>query len=162
MDSQTPVHQRLVVGVGGAMLIASLFLPWADVSGVRQDGWEFNAVATAYFLIGGLFGIATAITGGRYGVCRPDVSLIGATDMFNTVAMLLFAWLILDFPDRATRLPGVFVALIAAAVTAFAVADYRPLRGAPWFPVIESKAGTRTAGSQRLAVRTTTPPDPVG
>lgn len=145
MDAKTPVYQRLIVGVGGALLIATLFLPWADVDGINQTGWEFNTVAAVYFLIGGVFGIATAINGGQYGVCRPDVSLIGATDLLNTTSMLLFAWLIVDFPERATRQPGVFCALISAAVTAFAVADYRPLRGAPWFPPIKASEPTRAS-----------------
>jgi len=145
MAAQTPIYQRLMVGVGGALLIASLFLPWADVAGVHQNGWEFNTVAAVYFLIGGVFGIATAITGGQFGIGRPDVSLIGATDLLNTTAMLLFAWLIIDFPERATRQPGVFVALIAAAITAFAVADYRPLRGAPWFARIQTSEPTRAS-----------------
>jgi len=39
MDAKTPVHQRLIVGVGGALSIASLFLPWAQVEGVNQTGW---------------------------------------------------------------------------------------------------------------------------
>jgi hypothetical protein len=148
MAVKTPVHQRLIVGIGGALLIASLFLPWADVEGVNQTGWEFNTVAALYFLIGGVFGIATAITGGQYGVCRPDVSLIGATDLLNTTSMLLFAWLILDFPEHATRQPGVFCALIAAAVTAFSVADYRPLRGALWFPPTKSSEPTHAGIGQ--------------
>jgi hypothetical protein len=96
-----------------------------------------------YFLIGGVFGIATAITGGQYGIGRPDVSLIGATDLLNTTAMLLFAWLIADFPDHATRQPGVFLALISAAITAFSVADYRPLRGARWFAPIKASEPAR-------------------
>jgi drug/metabolite transporter (DMT)-like permease len=140
MAAKTPPVQRLIVGFGGALSIASLFLPWASIRGVTQTGWQFNTVAAVYFGIGGVFGIATAITGGRYGLCRPDVSVIGATDALNTVAMLLFAWLILDFPDQATRLPGVFCALAAVAVTAFSVADYRPLRGAPWFPPVDTGA----------------------
>jgi hypothetical protein len=96
-----------------------------------------------YFVVCGVFGIATAITGGLYGVCRPDVSLIGATDLLNTTAMLLLAWLILDFPDQATRQPGVFCALASAGVTAFSVADYRPLRGAPWFPPTKASESPR-------------------
>lgn len=140
MAAETPLHQRLIVGIGGTLVIASQFLPWAAVGSHNQSGWQFNTVAAVYFAIGGLFGIATAITGGRYGLCRPDVSVIGATDLLNLVGMLLFAWLIVDFPDGATRQPGVYIALIATAVTAFAVADYRPLRGAPWFPSIDRQA----------------------
>jgi hypothetical protein len=145
MAAKTPIHQRLIAGVGGALSIASLFLPWADIDGVRQSGWEFNAVAAVYFLICGMFGIVTAITGGQYGVCRPDVSLVGATDALNTISMLLFACLIFDFREHATRQPGVFCALISAAATAFAVADYRPLQGAPWFPSmnVSEPTGTR-------------------
>ncbi|MFI5508343.1 hypothetical protein ACIA48_12800 [Mycobacterium sp. NPDC051804] len=145
MTTETPLHQRMIAGVGGAGALASLFLPWASVAGASQTGWQFNTVAAVYFAIGGVFGIATAITGGRYGLCRPDVSVIGATDLLNLVGMLLFAWLIVDFPDGATRQPGVYVALIATAVTAFAVADYRPLRGAPWFPAIDSGRPARQA-----------------
>lgn len=136
MAAKTLVHQRLIAGVGGALLIASLFLPWADVEGVHRTGWEFNTVAAVLFVVAGMFGLATAITGGQYGAGRPDVSVIGATDFLNTISMLLFAWLIFDFPEHATRQPGVFVALISAAATAFSVADYRPLRGAPWFSPI--------------------------
>jgi hypothetical protein len=133
MHVTTPGYQRLIVGVGGALVIASLFLPWADVDAASLTGWQFNTVAAVYLVIAGAFGIATAITGGQFGIGRPDVSLIGATDLLNTTAMLLLIWLILDFPDDAARAPGVFVALASATVTAFAVADYRPLRGAPWF-----------------------------
>jgi hypothetical protein len=148
MAAKTPVYQRLIVGVGGALLIASLFLPWANVGGVSQTGWEFNTVAAVLFLIAGVFGIATAITGGQYGAGRPDLSVIGATDLLNTTSMVLFAWLIIDFPDHATRQPGVFCALISAAIAAFSVADYRPLRGAPWFAPIKTSEPTRASIQQ--------------
>jgi len=137
MAAKTPGYRRLIAGVGGASLMLAVFLPWACVQGVNRSGWEFNTVAAVLFVVAGMFGIATAITGGQYGAGRPDLSLIAATDLLNTTSMLLLAWLIpFDFPEHASRRPGVFVALIAAAATAFSVADYRPLRGAPWFPPI--------------------------
>ena len=146
MAAKTPVYRRLIAGVGGASLMLALFLPWADVQGVNRTGWEFNTVAAVLFLVAGSFGIATAITGGQYGVGRSDLSLIAATDLLNTTSMLLLAWLIpFDFPEHATRQPGVFGALISAAATAFAVADYRPLRGAPWFPRIKTTEPARTS-----------------
>ena len=149
MAAKTPVRRRLIAGVGGALLIASLFLPWAAVHGVGRTGWEFNTVAAVLFLVAGVFGIATAITGGQYGVGRPDLSLIAATDLLNTTSMLLLAWLIpFDFPDHATRQPGVFGALISAAAIAFAVADYRPLGGAPWFPSLKTSEPTSTRIAQ--------------
>lgn len=138
MAAKTPVYRRLIAGVGGASLIWALFLPWTGVNGIDQTGWEFNTVAAALFLFAGVFGIATAVTGGQYGAGRPDLSLIAATDLLNTTSMLLLAWLLFDFPEHSARQPGVFYALISAAATAFAVADYRPLRGAPWFPRIST------------------------
>ncbi|MCV7316284.1 hypothetical protein H7J77_12130 [Mycolicibacillus parakoreensis] len=106
MATHTPAHQRLIVGVGGASLIVTLFLPWAQVDGVTQNGWQFNAVATLYFLIAGVMGLLTALTGGQYGLCRPDVSTIGVTDAVNTVAMVLFGWLIVDFPPMRCVAPA--------------------------------------------------------
>lgn len=145
MAAKTHVYRRLIAGVGGASLTVALFLPWTDVQGVNRTGWEFNTVAAALFLVAGVFGIATAITGGQYGLGRPDLALIAATDLLNTTSMLLLAWLIpFDFPEHASRQPGVFVALISATATAFAVADYRPLRGAPWFPSITGGHATKS------------------
>ena len=80
---------------------------------------------------------------------RADVPPTIATTCHHRrpISMLLFAWLIFDFPEHATRQPGVFCALISAAITAFSVADYRPLRGAPWFPPIKPSEPAR-AGSR--------------
>ncbi len=144
MAATTPIYRRLIAGAGGACLISTLFLPWAGVEGTHRTGWEFNTVAAVLFLVAGVFGIVTAITGGQFGAGRPDLSFIAATDLLNTTSMLLLAWLIpFDFPEHATRQPGVFGALLSAAATAFAVADYRPLRGAPWFPPIQAGEPTR-------------------
>ena len=149
MATKTPVIRRLIAGVGGASLISAIFLPWADVGGINRTGWEFNTVAAVLFIVAGVLGVVTAITGGQYGAGRPDLSLIAATDLLNTTSMLLLAWLIpFDFPEHATRQPGVFLALISAAATAFAVADYRPLRGAPWFPPIKTSEPTRASAQQ--------------
>ncbi len=146
MAAGAPIYRRLIAGVGGASLILELFLPWAGAEGIHRTGWEFNTVAAVLFLIAGVFGIITAITGGQYGLGRPDLSIIAATDLLNTTSMLLLAWLIpFDFPEHASRQAGVFGALISAAATAFAVADYRPLRGAPWFPTIETSEPTRAS-----------------
>jgi drug/metabolite transporter (DMT)-like permease len=136
MAAKTSNRIRLIAGIGGALLIASLLLPWSDAAGVRQSGWQFNTVLAVYLVIAGVFGIATGITGGQYGIGRADVSLIGATDLLNTTAIVLLAWLIFDFPEHATRQAGVYGALIVVTITGLAVADYRPLRGAPWFAPI--------------------------
>ena len=128
----------LIAGAGGALLIVSLFLPWADGGGASRTGWELWTMADVFFLIAGLAAIGAAITGGRFGVFRPDVSLIGATDLLGVVSTVLMAWLILfDFPAGANREIGVFLGLIAAMTIAGGAGDYRVLRGAPWFPRTE-------------------------
>ena len=92
-------------------------------------------MADVFFLIAGLCAIAAAITGGRFGLFRPDLTLIGATDLLGLVAIVLIGWLLVfDFPAGADREIGAFLALIGAITIAGGVGDYRPLHGASWFP----------------------------
>jgi len=132
MSGRTPL--RLVIGGGGVLLIGSLFMPWAR----GRSGWELLTAADVFFLIVGIVALAAAITGGRVGLFRPDVSLNGATDLFGVVAIVLTAWLaIFDFPAGASRGAGVFVALAASMAIAGAAGDYGVLRGASWFPRLD-------------------------
>ena len=134
-ESGNPRGGRLIVGAGGVLLIVSLFLPWADRGGVSRTGWELFTMSDVFFLIAGLCAIAAAITGGRFGLFRPDLTLIGATDLLGLVATGLIGWLLIfDFPAGADREIGAFLALVAAITIAAGAGDYRPLRGAPWFP----------------------------
>lgn len=129
--------KRVTAGAGGVILIASLFLPWADSGGASLSGWELLTTVDVFFLIAGLCAIAAAITGGRIGVFRPDVTLIGATDLLGVVAIVLSGWLLaFDFPAGADRGIGAFLALAAAVTIAGGAGDYRPLHGAPWFPKV--------------------------
>ena len=126
---------RAVTGAGGALMLVALFLPWADVGGADRSGWELWTMADVLFAIAGLFAIGAAITGGRIGVFRPDLSLNGATDLLGILSTLLLVWLIaFDFPSGAGREVGVWLALVAAITIACGVGDYRVLRGAPVFP----------------------------
>ncbi len=127
MSTINPGFGRLLAGGGGALLIASLFLPWADSpDGVSRNGWELLTMSDVFFLIAGLFGIAAAITGGRFGFFRPDVSLNGATDILGLIAAILLGWLILfDFPSGAGREAGVYLALIAGIAITCGAGDFR-------------------------------------
>jgi hypothetical protein len=136
---------QLICGTGGALLIVSLFLPWAGGGAEDLSGWELWTMADVFLLITGLMAIAMALTGGRVGVFRPDLSLSAAADLLGLVATVLLAWLVIfDFPDGASREIGVFLALIGAIAVAAGAGDYAPLRGAPWFPKTTPEAGTRT------------------
>ena len=135
MESSNRRAGPLIAGAGGMLLIVSLFLPWAEKGGVSRSGWELWTMADVFFLIAGLCAIAAAITGGRFGLFRPDVTVIGATDMLGVVATVLIGWvLIFDFPAGADPEIGAFLALIGAMTIAGGAGDYRPLRGAAWFP----------------------------
>jgi hypothetical protein len=127
MSTINPGLGRLLAGCGGALLIGSLFMPWSESGGgVSQSGWEVLTVSDVFFLITGLFGLAAAITGGRFGFFRPDLSLNGTTDILGVIAAILLAWLIwFDWPSGASRQAGVYLALVAAAVIATGAGDFR-------------------------------------
>jgi hypothetical protein len=127
MSTINPGFGRLLAGCGGALLIGSLFMPWSEsAAGVSQSGWEVFTLSDVLFLIAGLFGLAAAITGGRFGFFRPDLSLNGTTDILGVIATILLAWLIVfDWPSGASRQVGVYLALVAAAAIATGAGDFR-------------------------------------
>jgi hypothetical protein len=127
MSTINPGLGRLLAGGGGALLIASLFLPWSeDAGGASRNGWEALTTLDVFFLIVGLFGIAAAITGGRFGFFRRDLSLNATTDILGVIAAILLGWLIVfDFPADASRELGVYLALIGAIAIAGGAGDFR-------------------------------------
>jgi hypothetical protein len=148
---------RIVCGIGGALLIVSLFLPWAGAAAGDLSGWELWTMADVFLLIVGLVAIAMALTGGRFGVFRPDVSLRGAADLLGVVATILLAWVIIfDFPEGASREVGIYLALVGALAVAGGAGDYATLRGAPLFPRTTPEAGQGTSRESRLAQSTKT------
>jgi hypothetical protein len=117
---------RLLAGAGGLLLIASLFMPWSEVAGATQNGWEAESVSDVFFLIVGLCGVAAAITGGRFGFFRRDLSLNGMTDILAVIASFLLGWLVLfDFPAGGSREVGVYLALVGAIAVATGTGDFR-------------------------------------
>jgi hypothetical protein len=122
-----PGFGRLLAGVGGALLIASLFMPWSEgPAGTSRSGWEALTALDVLFLTTALFGLAASVTGGRFGFFRPDVSLNGATDMVALVATILLVWLVaFDWPSGVSREIGVWLALGAAAAITTGTGDFR-------------------------------------
>jgi hypothetical protein len=127
---------ELVCGAGGILLIVSLFLPWAG----GRNGWELWTMADIFFGIAGGAAILMALTGGRVGVFRPDMSLRAMADLLGVISTLLLAWLLLfDFPAGAGREIGAFLALIGAMAAAGGAGDYSVLRpGASMFPRLDA------------------------
>jgi hypothetical protein len=139
---------QLIAAAGGAVLIVSLFLPWAETDAFTITGWELLAMSDAYLLSVGVAAIVAALTGGRFGLFRRDLSLNAATDLLGIVATLLLAkLLILDFPEETSREIGPFVALISTIAVMGGAGDYSSLRGAPAFPPLEGdERGTAGTG----------------
>jgi hypothetical protein len=122
---------RPVAAIGGAILIASLFLPWTSGS-PSESVWGLNAGIAILALSAGVIALIAAATNGQVGLFRPDVSMSGGADLFNVAtAVAVGAFLLFDLADPGV---GAFVALVAATITACACADWRPLKGAPVFP----------------------------
>src|SRR2546423_2513417 len=131
MTTINPALGRLLAACGGILLIASLFMPWSEVAGRTRTGWETVSVWDVFILITGVCGIVAAVTGGRFGFFRRDLSFNGMTDIFGVIVGTLIAWLIFDFPSGASREVGVYLALAGAATVATGAGDFRITS---WFP----------------------------
>lgn len=138
MTRKKPKLGQSITGAGGLLLIVSLFLPWAGTPEANRTGFEFLTMTDVFLLIVGLVAIGAALTWGRYGLFRADVSANGAADLLGVVATILIIYLLLDFPSNASREIGVFLALVATTAIAGGAGDYSTLRGAPLFPRIDA------------------------
>ena len=137
-DAGGPGLGRLVTGAGGALMIISMFLPWSSAGGVELNGWETWTALDIFFLIAGLVALVAALTGGRIGLFRPDMSLNGAADLLGIVSTLLLLWLVLiEFQEFAEREIGLYISLIAAIAIACGAGDWRVFSGAPAFPRLD-------------------------
>ena len=116
---------RLLAGLGGALLLASLFLSWSESGPEAQSGWETLATWDVFLAITGVCGVVAAVTGGRFGFFRPDLSFNAMTDIFGVMASILIAWLVFDFPSGADQQAGIYVALAGALVIATGAGDFR-------------------------------------
>jgi CDP-diglyceride synthetase len=83
-------------------------------------------MSDVFFLLVGLCGIAAALTGGRFGFFRPDLSMNATADIFAVAATIMLVWMIaFDFPAGAGHWAGVYVALIANIGVACGAGDFR-------------------------------------
>lgn len=126
MSTVNPGLGRVLAGCGGAVLIASLFLPWSEASGLSRSGWEALSVWDLFVAITGACGIVAAVTGGRFGFFRRDLSFNAMTDIFGVVAAILIGWLLsFGLAAGASAGVGAYVGLAAALVVATGAGDFR-------------------------------------
>jgi hypothetical protein len=134
---------RLLAGVGGALLLASLFATWSEEAGMSRNGFETVGVLDVFLVITGLSGVAAGTTGGRAGFFRRDLSVGAMADIFGVVATILIGWLLLfDFPAGSDAQLGVYLALLGAAAVAAGAGDFRVTSLFPSIPG-ETAPGTR-------------------
>ncbi|MEA2366355.1 MAG: hypothetical protein QOI32_1867 [Thermoleophilaceae bacterium] len=133
MDTTKLTTGDIVAGVGGLVLLISLFLPWygvsADVAGVSVSvsgsGWEvLGFIDILLFLIAVVaIVVVAARAAGRLPAEVPgSVVLLG----LGALAVLLVLFRIIDIPagdvpdgvDLSRKL-GIFIALIGAAAVAY-------------------------------------------
>jgi hypothetical protein len=123
---------QLIAGAGGVLLIVSLFLPWVDLEGTSQSGWEFLTTLDVFLLIAAIAAIGSALTGGRIGLFRPDLSMNGATDLLGVVSTVLLAWLLIfDLPSGAGAEIGLILAIGGAFTIMCGAGDYSIFRRSP-------------------------------
>jgi hypothetical protein len=142
MSTINPGIGRVLAGVGGAALIVALFLPWSESGAASQSGWEALATWDLFLVITGGCGVTAAMTGGRFGFFRPDLSFNAMTDIFGVVASILIIWLIIDFPSGADQGAGVYLALAGALTIATGAGDFKIKS---LFPRVGTPAADRSA-----------------
>jgi hypothetical protein len=139
IDMSKPGIGQLVAGAGGVLLIVSLFMPWAEVSGTDRSGWEFSTTTDVFLLIAALMAIATTLTGGRITLFRPDMTVNAAADLLGVVATVLLAYLLLfDLPSEATAQTGLYLSLASAIAIMSGAGDYSVLRRSSSDPASDS------------------------
>jgi hypothetical protein len=150
----TNLLRRLVCGAAGALMVVALLLPWTQVQDADRIAWGLWKLTFPLCVALAACALTTAITGGRIGLNRPDVSIIGATDGLGVITTVTLAWLLFgDFPAHAGRQPAPILALLSAGAAALAAADYGPLRGAPLFPRMVEERGSDHRSSSASASR---------
>ena len=141
MSTINPALGRVLAALGGALLVASLFLPWSELDGQTRTGFEALAVWDLFVLITGICGLVAALTGGRFGFFRSDLSFNAMTDIFGVVLTVLVGWLLVfEFPADASREVGAYLALLGTAVVATGAGDFRVTSLFPALP--ETRRGS--------------------
>ena len=129
MDTSRLTTGDIVAGVGGIVLLISLFLPWYGVSAggfsLDASGWEvLSFIDILLFLIAvvAIAIVAARATGNLPAEVPAAVVLLAA----GALAVLLVLYRIIDIPGGdvpddvdLSRKVGIFIALIGAAAVAY-------------------------------------------
>jgi hypothetical protein len=130
-----------LAGLGGLVLIVSLFLAWYTVSGHNLTGWQSFSVIDVLLCLAGLLGVALAVATAVRRTPAVPVALGVLTGPIGALATLLVLIRIVDPPgpnEFISLCAGAWIALAGAlAMTAgawWSLGDERN-RGVPGVPV---------------------------
>jgi len=126
---------QLIAGIGAAVLLVAMFLPWIGVSGASlpagitvpngvstggssENVWK-GSTLDVYLLITVIVAALPALlaltdTAEEFSFVAAATFLLGVV-----AAILIVAFLTVDFPDGADRKVGAFIGLVAAIAIAF-------------------------------------------
>ena len=135
MDTSRLTPADMIAGVGGIVLLISLWLPWyglsADVSGVSFDGsasgWEWLSLIDIILFLCAVAAIAV-VAAKAAGALPPDVPAALVLFAAGALAFLLCVFRLIDtpvpgdVPDEidVSRKIGVFLAVIASGAIGYA------------------------------------------
>ena len=104
-----------LTGIGGAVLLISLFLPWYSLGGVSATGWESFSVVDVIVAIAALAAIALpVVTAAQRTAAVPQAFASTIIWVLIVAALLVVIRLINPPADDVSREAGVWIAAISA------------------------------------------------
>lgn len=135
------------VGLAGAALLVSLFLPWlgAEESDATASGWEWLSVLDIYLAVVAVAALAVVFFTAQQQTQSVPLALLSLTTLFSMIGVVWLPIRLLAAPDGATLEYGAWLGLVAGlAVTATGLWSMRDEHlGAP----------TTAEPPERLAIR---------
>jgi len=120
----------------GALLAVSLFLPWFELAGVREDAWSAATAAAVPAALAALAALAlVALTASQRSPALPLASAVVASLLGLLATALVAAYAASPPAGASGRCYGVWLALAACvgvlASAGWSLRDERPFRGVP-------------------------------
>jgi hypothetical protein len=120
-----------ITGLGGALLLVALFLPWYDEGAVSPTGWQAFTVIDVVLAAVGLAALLVPLATAQQRVPAVPLAMEALVTLAGMVALVLVLIRVVDLPgDASGRSTGLWLGLAATAVVvvgaAVAMRDDRP------------------------------------
>jgi hypothetical protein len=114
-------RSELVVGICGAGLLITLFVPWFG----EADAWQALTFLDLLLALVGSAGVAVPVISASNAKTDAPITATTLTTLGGIVAILLVLFRLLDPPGEASREAGAYIGL--AATLGLAVAAWRAM-----------------------------------